>query len=402
MGKCTREKFIKKCIEKYGNEYDYSKVDYKGYNIKVCIICHKKDDNGIEHGEFWQTPENHLRGRGCQKCGLKKMKKALTKTTEQFIEEARMVHGNKYDYSKAEYTNAHEKICIICPKHGEFWQVASKHVTHKKSGCPKCAIEQQTLTTNDFVRKARMVHGNKYDYSKVEYKSSCQKVCIICPKHGEFWQTPNNHLEGKGCYYCGIVRIKQSLLSNTEEFIEKAKSIHGNKYDYSKVKYEHNQKKVCIICPEHGEFWQTPNNHIGNDNKCGCPKCNMSKLENFVATLLDNAHIEYIHECSKKKLNWVGKQRLDFYIPSRKLVVECQGIQHFIPSDFNGFNNAEENFKKNIESDIKKFKKCTENGLNVIYVVDEKRTVLDLPIYKYNNVYTKEEFINFISNEDKT
>ena len=328
MGKCTTEKFVEKAKKKYGDKYDYSKVEYNGYNVKVCIICQ-------EHGEFWQTPDRFLQGRGCPRCGLELMKKSLTKTSDEWIEEARKIHGDKYDYSKVEYKNAHTKVCIICPKHGEFWQL------------------------------------------------------------------PNGHLEGKGCYECGRERTVSSLFSNTEDFIKKAKEVHGDKYDYSKVVYEHNQKKVCIICPEHGEFWQTPNNHIGASNKCGCPKCKMSKLESFVSKLLENNGVDYIHECSKKDLKWLGKQKLDFYLPSKKLVIECQGLQHFKPSNFGGKIDKKICLNKNIEYDIKKFNKCTENGLNVTYIVDDKNSIIDIPIYKYNNVYTKDEFIKFIENENK-
>ena len=249
--------------------------------------------------------------------------------------------------------------------------------------------------------KARKIHGDKYDYSKVEYVDSATKVCIICPKHGEFWQTPNKHLNGRGCYYCGREKTVSSIFSNTKEFIEKARKIHGDKYDYSKVEYKHNQKKVCIICPEHGEFWQTPNNHIGASNKCGCPRCKMSKLEEFVCKLFEDNSVKYIYECTKKDLSWVGRQRLDFYVPSKNIVVECQGVQHFLPSDFTGSSDGEENLKKNISLDVKKFNKCTENGLNVLYVVDDKKSVIDLPIYKYNNVYTKEEFIKYVKDEIK-
>ena len=181
----------------------------------------------------------------------------------------------------------------------------------------------------------------------------------------------------------------------------KSKKKYGDKYDYSKVEYNGYNVKVCIICPEHGEFWQTPNNHIGASNKCGCPKCKMSKLESFVSKLLENNGVDYIHECSKKDLKWLGKQKLDFYLPSKKLVIECQGLQHFKPSNFGGKIDKKICLNKNIEYDIKKFNKCTENGLNVTYIVDDKNSIIDIPIYKYNNVYTKEEFIKFIENENK-
>lgn len=380
MGKCTTEKFVEKAKKKYGDKYDYSKVEYNGYNVKVCIIC-------PEHGEFWQTPDRFLQGRGCPRCGLELMKKSLTKTSDEWIEEARKIHGDKYDYSKVEYKNAHTKVCIICPKHGEFWQTATKHITCKKSGCPICAREKQTLTTEEFIRRAKQIHGNKYDYTKTKYVNQKTKVCIICPKHGEFWQLPNGHLEGKGCKYC-----KHNVKMTTEEFIKKAIQVHGDKYDYSKVEYDGLENNVCIICPKHGEFWQTPHHHILGF-KCGCPKCNMSKLEQFVVNTLNERKIKFIHECSKKNLSWLGRQRLDIYIPEMKLCIECQGIQHFKPESFGGKNDKNENLEKNISNDIKKFNKCTENGVKVIYVVDDKKYITDNVIYKYGNVYNKDEFI---------
>jgi superfamily II DNA or RNA helicase len=182
-------------------------------------------------------------------------------TTEEFIKRAKEVHGDKYDYSKVEYKSAKEKVCIICPLHGEFWQIPSNHL--HGYGCPKCSGKNRT--TEDFIAEARKIHGDKYDYSKVEYVNTKTKVCIICPEHGEFWQNPCDHLIGKGCPKCSGVNK-----SNTEEFVKKAKEIHGDKYDYSKVFYINNKTKVCIICTEHGEFWQTPINHL---NGQGCPIC---------------------------------------------------------------------------------------------------------------------------------
>ena len=126
------------------------------------------------------------------------------KTTEEFIHEARKKHGNKYDYSKVVYLNNHTKICIICPKHGEFWQLPLNHLSGR--GCPKCAHEGNgercRSSKKEFIKKAREKHGDKYDYSKVEYVNCETKVCIICPQHGEFWQSPNSHLIGHGCPKC--------------------------------------------------------------------------------------------------------------------------------------------------------------------------------------------------------
>ena len=191
---------------------------------------------------------------------------------EEFIERAKAVHGDKYDYSKVEYINCDTKVCIICPEHGEFWQIPYSHTVG--NGCPECgrikSNKSRSLDNSFFITKAKTIHGDRYDYSKVEYINNRAKLCIICPEHGEFWQSAGSHLNGSGCPECANVKKKNRYNLSTEEFIERAKATHGNKYDYSKVIYKNAKTKVCIICPEHGEFWQEAYSHIvGN----GCPDC---------------------------------------------------------------------------------------------------------------------------------
>jgi len=126
------------------------------------------------------------------------------------------------------------------------------------------------LTTKQFIDRAKKVHGNKYDYSLVQYKNTKTKVKIICPVYGIFEQTPHAHLQGQNCYKCGIIIKNNKLRKSTEQFIIDAKEVHGNKYNYSLVQYKNWSIKVKIICPEHGIFEQTPSNHLQGN---GCPKC---------------------------------------------------------------------------------------------------------------------------------
>ena len=244
------------------------------------------------------------------------------KTKEEFIKEATEKHNGKYDYSKVEYVNNKTKVCIICPEHGEFWQTPKDHLARK--GCPICG-GTSALTKEEFIKKARKVHKYKYDYSKVEYVNIKTKVCIVCSKsgHGEFWQVPNNHLNGQGCPKCYANKIRERLTSSKEEFIIKARKKHGDKYDYNKVKYVNSATKVCINCHEHGEFWQTPADHTRG---IGCPTCNISHLERSVMSYLDEVGIAYDYQ---KHFKWMGRQSLDFYLPDYKVGIECQGGQHF-------------------------------------------------------------------------
>jgi len=123
------------------------------------------------------------------------------------------------------------------------------------------------LTTEQFIEKAKAIHSDKYDYSLVEYKNNRTKVKIICHEHGIFEQRSDSHLRGQGCSKCKGGGKKKLT---TEEFIKKAKNIHGDKYDYSLVEYKNNKTKVKIICPIHDVFEQRPGSHLKG---CDCPKC---------------------------------------------------------------------------------------------------------------------------------
>ena len=142
------------------------------------------------------------------------------KTTEQFIEEARKIHGSKYDYSKVNYVNNKIKVEIICPEHGSFFQTPHNHLSLKR-GCSECSGNRKS-STEQFIEKAKKIHGNKYDYSKVNYIDNKTKVEIICPKHGSFFQTPGGHLQGHGCCYCNTSRgekaVENFLIENKIQF----------------------------------------------------------------------------------------------------------------------------------------------------------------------------------------
>ena len=310
----TTESIIERFKLKNRHDFDYSKVDYNGMSIPVTVIC-------PIHNDIMLTPSQLLRNVGCPKCTNNKLTQLKT-NKENFIKESNEVHQNKYDYSKVDYKGVTTKVKIICPVHGEFWQTPRVHL--KGCGCPKCGLERQNdatrLTTEEFIIRANKIQGNKYDYSKVEYVDYMTKVCIICPEHGEFWQTPNKHLLGQGCPKCG--NTKKLTLT---EFIERSRKIHADKYDYSKVRYINNGTKVCIICPDHGEFWQTPHNHL----KYGCSKCQSSKLEKEVREILDEYNIAYEEQKTFDWLVYKQKMYLDFYLPKYNIGIECQGEQHF-------------------------------------------------------------------------
>ena len=305
---------------------------------------------------------------------------------KEFIDAARKVHGDKYDYSKVEYKNQHTKVCIICPEHGEFWQQAQSHL--RGNGCPKCS-QRHHYTTEEWIKEARKIHGDKYDYSKVEYINKSTKVCIICPEHGEFWQEAHAHLSQKqGCTKCaGLYK------PNTEEWIEAARKVHGDKYDYSKVEYKNARTKVCIICPEHGEFWQTPEKHVNGSQ--GCPKCDSSSLEESVRLLLQRNSISFEEQYTSDWLkDGKGIKKLDFFLPEYNIGIECQGIQHFKQTWFGSGKRYEYHKLDNTQKrDKLKYDLCKEHNIEILYYTDVK-----LEEYPYDVITDLDELIKRIKN----
>lgn len=203
----TIDKFIERSNLIHNGKYDYSKSNVENLESNVEIICHEKDENGLEHGSFFQQALYHLHGYGCPKCSNTSRSKKLIKTLEAFIKEAKKVHGDKYIYDESEYKGANVKTTIICKIHGKFEQEPHNHL--RGAGCPYCANKNKT--TEDFIVKAKSVHGDKYDYSESKYEAALKKIKIICPKHGEFWQTPLNHVNGHGCPKCSVSKSKWEL-----------------------------------------------------------------------------------------------------------------------------------------------------------------------------------------------
>jgi hypothetical protein len=280
---------------------------------------------------------------------------------DEFINRAKKVHGDKYDYSDVEYVTGKTPVKINCPIHGQFSQRPAGHL--EGQGCKICSFEQMaqdnSLSKDQFIERSKKVHGDKFDYSKVDYTKGSDKVTIICPIHGEFQQRAKDHMGGLGCDKCsGRSR------GDTESFIEKAKQLHGDKYDYSKVNYVNNRTKVEIICKKHGPFMQTPTNHLSNQ---GCPTCLESKGEKFVAEILTNNNIAFEREfefddCIGITSKFCKKLPFDFYIPKYNTCIEYDGRQHFEPV------YGQENLEAQKVRDRLKDEYCKENGIKLIRI----------------------------------
>lgn len=342
--KLTQEEFIE-LAHKVHNKYTYTKTVYVQRTSKIIITC-------PIHGDFVQTVRDHLNGAGCAKC----VKDAQRLTVQQFIERSRKVHGDKYDYSNVVYVNNQTPVEIICPTHGCFRQSPANHMNG--SSCPKCQ-KKAKHTKESFIDEAVKVHGNKYEYNKINYVQNKSKVIITCPEHGDFIMTPNAHLSGQGCPKCGVVSAANKNRKTTEQFIKEAKLVHGDLYNYSLVEYAGKDHKVKIICPKHGIFEQSPHNHVSS--KHGCPKCILKHQFDIYKKLQQIFASEVIlFEVDSKTVSWLKRQRFDIYFPKYNIAIEYDGPQHFI--EFKHYKKGKEGLETTQERDIRKNQICQENN----------------------------------------
>ena len=378
-------------------------------------------------------------------------------TKDEVIDRIKNIHGDKYGgVDDINYINIGTKIKLICPIHKDFY-ITPKSIFNG-CGCRKCSqIANANKTKYDidaFIKKAREIHGDKYDYSQSTYVNGITKLKIVCPIHGVFEQTPSKHLSGQGCPKCG-----HNSFMTTETLIEEARKIHDGKYDYSKTEYIDYNTKVCIICPEHGEFWQYPYQHIDRKNGCpkcgniatasklsktsedfikdaikvhgdkytfkdtiyknsttrikvncrkhgmfeilpsnllqgyGCPKCRCtySKEENEVANFIGELNVE------SEKIKLENGQELDIYIPDKKIAFEFDGL----------YWHCE--LKKDKYYHSKKTYYCKEQGIRLIHIFEDewlyKRDIVKSNIRyllhkNINRIYGRKCIIKVLNKDD--
>lgn len=330
----TKQEFLERARDKHGYKYQYP-------NLKDKILS--SDDIEIEYnGELYtQKVVKHILLGRCPE------KNTPKKTTEQFIKESIDVWGNKYDYSLVEYKGAMKKVKIIYDGL-IFEQVAISHLNGQ--------APEKNLTMENFIRKSKLKHGDKYDYSQVKFKDGNSAVMI--GYQGIFYlQKPYHHLSGNK-----PENINLAVKKTTKQFINEANKVHDFKYIYDKTNYVKNQVKVIITCPIHGDFEQRPLSHIQGS---GCPNCNESRGEKEIAKFLNKYKINFerqkkFHDCRN-----VFDLPFDFYIPSKRTCIEFDGKQHYQPVDHFGGLKAYESLKINdkIKNDY-----CEDNYINLIRI----------------------------------
>ncbi|MCK9477621.1 MAG: hypothetical protein M0R46_17025 [Candidatus Muirbacterium halophilum] len=277
---------------------------------------------------------------------------------EEFVELSKQKHGDKYDYSLVEYVNNITKVKIICPIHGVFEQIPKSH--KNGIGCKKCSGRYE-MSKDDYIKMAKKIHNNEYDYSLTNFSILTDKIKVICPKHGIFEPTAKNHIDKKSkCPQCNIE--KKSLTK--DEFVEKSKNVHGDDYDYSLVEYKNNITKVKIICKKcNNYFLQTPNSHYVK--KQGCPFCKESKGEKTIKKYLDKKNIKYIRQKTFDGCKDLNLLPFDFYLPDYDMCIEFDGKQHFESIEYFG---GDETLKYIKEHDKIKNIFCLSNGISLLRI----------------------------------
>jgi hypothetical protein len=340
MGKTN--KFIEQSKLVHGDRYDYSKVNYIDNITKVIIIC-------TIHGEFEQTPHGHKRGNGCKHCTMGR--DALSSIN--FLNKANLKHNNKFTYDLSNYVNTRSKIKITCNEHGIFTQNCAAHLNGQ--GCPKCGVGGR-ISLIEVLSRFNNIHGDKYTYITDSYYNVSDSIDIICNNHGKFNQRVIDHLAGSGCPRC-VGRGK-----TTNEFINEAKEKHGDMFDYSLVDYVTTYEKLTIICPKHGEFKQSPRSHLKGS---GCPICKESKGERKIRLLLDKKNINYLLQYRFSDCKHIKPLPFDFYLPEHNICIEFNGRQHYEPvKSFGG----EKEFEKTKLRDEIKLKFCIKQNIKLISI----------------------------------
>lgn len=346
-----KEKFIKKALNIHSGRYGYDLVEYTDAVTPVKIIC-------PNHGVFLQSPKQHLKTFGCRECSSERRGLSRRLTKQEFVRRCREVHGEQYGYEKVKYENTRSKIEIFCYSHmGYFVQKAGKHLSGQ--GCGICG-GNHSYSTQEFSDNARRVHGDFYSYEKTCYKNTHEKVEIICPVHGSFYQAPCHHLNGRGCRRCYDDATKKRQTLDLQHVIDKSELVHGDsKFDFSNSVYRGSSEKMTVICRYHPNlpFKITPASLLCGR---GCPYCaneirsnSLSDATFFVDRDITLYHVEIFNSSvSFEKVGITSKT-----IDDRLSTLKYDGYDYNVIDIYTGsFNRVRE-----IESKILSY--LEKNGL---------------------------------------
>ena len=409
--KIKKQNYIEKFIEMWGDGYTFDKLKYISWRDSGIITCK-------EHGDFeikeLRYAFDHI---PCPKCYERYLR---DQRNNGYLTRLKELYGDRYIWLTTDFGDYYtDYVKFICPIHGEVKQTLStllNIVDCDNFACPKCKKERSndnlSYTLEEALDKAKTLEWCKdYDFSSIkEWKGVKEYYTFRCKKHNEYFeQTFDQIFNAKynGCQSCKKERREENFVPfyTPLSFAERAKEVHGDFYGYDKVEYVKFNQKVCITCPIHGDFWQTPNNHLSGG---GCPKCKKSVLETKVRVLLEENNIEYIHEKSVRDLTneMIGDkpQRVDFYLPKHNLCIECQGEQHFTPVPFGNMSEdkAKKQFEKNVIFDEFKYNALIKHEYDIIYFFKFRNLNSDRGRWYEDKkcFYDEESLLEYIKNKD--
>ena len=311
---------------------------------------------------------------------------ATRSNLQEFIKKSQKIHGNIYKYDFFIYKNCKTKSLITCYIHGNFEQNANNHM--QGQGCPLCKNERIAKSNSKynlqtFIKKAKQIHKNKYDYSKVIYQEVKKKIEIICKIHNKsFYQTVEGHLIGYGCRLCGIDKYKNKKKIGLSEFKKMANKKHNYKYNYSLIKhYENNTQIIDIICKKHPDkvFKKDVANHLRGQ---GCPLCSASKGEEIIRKFLKKNKIIFEQQKTFDGCKLKHKLRFDFYLPLLNTIIEFNGMQHYQEIKY---------FHKNPKFNFNNQKKRDKIKRN--FAINKKIRLIEIPywnIHEIENILKRE------------
>lgn len=373
----TTDEYKELCIKKHGDTYILDGVEYVSMRDYVYPTCR-------EHGVFKICAYDFAHIRGCPTCGrlnknkCENRKKPQKLTFDEFEEKANIIHNYKYKYIKDSFINMKLCMTMICPIHGEFTQPPSSHL--RGCGCNKCGIEsrtlKQTMTTDDYISKCRIVHNDKYIYTNTIYNGCYEDVEVICPIHGVFKQPAYSHLAGHGCKYCASEENALKLIKERDEFIRDAEIKHKEKNnDYSLVVYKGAKVPVEIICSKGHHYFQTPNKHLSGHGCQYCAKI-VSSNEMEIHEFLKSINIEF--QSSKRNILSNSKE-LDIFVPSHNIAIEFDGLF------WHSTNKRDKNYHLN------KTIECLSKRISLIHIFEDewnfKRDVIKSMLAESLGVY---------------
>jgi hypothetical protein len=319
-----KELFLKKAREKHGDRYDYSKVEYFNSLTEVEILC-------PTHGAFLQTPKIHYVAN-CPKCGREAQTEKAKKGKGQFVKEMQEIYGDRYDLSLVEYINGRTPVSIICKDRG-ILKVTPASLLNKKVYLVKGKKKTRSTDKEMFLEEVFKLYGGKNNYDDTIVGNSRGKIDVVCENHGKFTVEMASYFNGVDCPKCSAINYKKTRSKTTEEFVEQAKKVHGDKCDYTNTIYKSCKEKVEIKCNMHNIYFeQYPTNHLfggccrkclseniskslqGKEGTCGYTK------SRYIKQAGDRKAYVYLIKCwnENEEFYKIGKTFLDINIRFKK------------------------------------------------------------------------------------